>query len=62
MAVLPIGDGKGSYVFKDNANRYYDFREQIANHWHVGFQEVLIFHAFFVSLQPVSKNFKKKKR
>lgn len=30
------------YVFKDNANRYYDFREQIANHWHVGFQEVLI--------------------
>lgn len=30
------------YVFKDNANSYYDFREQIANHWHVGFQEVLI--------------------
>lgn len=30
------------YVFKNNANRYYDFREQIANHWHVGFQEVLI--------------------
>lgn len=30
------------YVFKDNPNRYYDFREQIASHWHVGFQEVLI--------------------
>lgn len=30
------------YVFKDNPNLYYDFREQIATHWHVGFQEVLI--------------------
>ena len=30
------------FVFKDNPNLYYDFREQIANHWHVGFQEVLI--------------------
>lgn len=30
------------YVFKDNSNLYYDFREQIATHWHVGFQEVLI--------------------
>ncbi len=30
------------YVFVDNPNRYYDFREQIAKHWHVGFQEVLI--------------------
>ena len=30
------------YVFNDNSNLYYDFREQIATHWHVGFQEVLI--------------------
>ena len=30
------------YVFKDNSNLYYDFREQIATHWDVGFQEVLI--------------------
>lgn len=30
------------YVFKDRPNQYYDFREQIASHWHVGFQEVLI--------------------
>lgn len=30
------------FVFKDNPDLYYDFREQIANHWHVGFQEVLI--------------------
>ena len=30
------------YVFEDDPNRYYDFREQIAKHWHVGFQEVLI--------------------
>ena len=30
------------YGFKDNPTHYYDFREQIANHWHVGFQEVLI--------------------
>ena len=30
------------YVFKDNPNLYYDFREQIATHWDVGFQEVLI--------------------
>lgn len=30
------------YVFMDNPNLYYDFREQIAKHWGVGFQEVLI--------------------
>lgn len=30
------------FVFKDNPELYYDFREQIARHWNVGFQEVLI--------------------
>lgn len=30
------------YVFKDSPELYYDFRERIAQHWNVGFQEVLI--------------------
>lgn len=30
------------YVFANNPEMYYDFREKIAHHWNVGFQEVLI--------------------
>lgn len=41
------------HVFANNPEVYYDFREKIALHWNVGFQEVLIMGISIAELQAL---------